>query len=97
MTKAGQARRLVVMQQQTYQRVLIILLSVLCAPSPACGQSQTGGETKQTAPAPVVVPTIPERLGWYEIPETKLTAVCPRSTEQYDFRFHCHNVVDAWG
>jgi len=40
---------------------------------------------------------IPEGLGWYEIPETKLTAECPSSTEKYDFRFYCHNVVDAWG
>ena len=42
-------------------------------------------------------PPIPETLGWFQIPNSKLISVCPPNSPQYEFSEFCHNVVDAWG
>ncbi len=42
-------------------------------------------------------PAIPETLGWFRIPNSKLVSVCPPNTAQYEFSDFCRNVVDAWG
>ena len=85
------------MRQRERIGVLIVLLGFVWAPGLAFGQDKAGEEVKQGADTSSTIPRIPEGLGWYEIPDTKLTAVCPASTERYDFRFYCHNVADAWG
>ncbi len=43
--------------------------------------------------------SIPDRLGWYELPNTKLRAVCPPNFfggSDYEFRSFCQNVTGAW-
>ncbi len=40
--------------------------------------------------------SLPTTLGWYQIPNTTLQAVCPPSTTSYNFSFYCQNVIAAW-
>ena len=43
--------------------------------------------------------TLPSRLGWYELPETRLSRVCPPNGfggSGYDFSDHCRYVTEAW-
>jgi hypothetical protein len=48
-------------------------------------------------PARQASQTIPSALGWYEIPNTHLQAVCPHNSPEYNFHSYCTNVIGAWG
>jgi hypothetical protein len=39
---------------------------------------------------------IPYRIGWTELPGTKLNAVCPPDTPDYQFSRNCNLVIRAW-
>lgn len=39
---------------------------------------------------------LPSAPGWFSVPESALEKVCPPSSQQYDFRGNCKNVVAAW-
>ena len=39
---------------------------------------------------------LPDVAGWYSVPDSAPEKMCPTSTEQYDFRGNCRNVVAAW-
>ena len=45
---------------------------------------------------------IPPTLGWYQVPNSTIQAVCPPTNynsppyNPYDFSFYCHNAIDAW-
>jgi hypothetical protein len=34
--------------------------------------------------------------GWHEVPNTKLSSVCPPNTPQYPFASYCFNIIEAW-
>ena len=77
--------------------LLLILFGLPFFPpqdGPATETANPEASQEQTSSKSEPVTRIPERLGWYEIPDTKLAAVYPRSTEQDDFRFYCQNVVN---
>ena len=43
---------------------------------------------------------LPSSLGWYQIPNTQMSSVCPPSNfggSSYDFPGHCSGIVYAWG
>jgi hypothetical protein len=46
--------------------------------------------------APVDQGKVEDGTGWFEIPNTKLEAVCPANNSQYAFRSNCTNVIAAW-
>jgi hypothetical protein len=37
-----------------------------------------------------------EKLGWSEVPDTKLQNVCPPSTPDYNFARYCRDVIRGW-
>ena len=39
---------------------------------------------------------VPYRIGWTELPNTKLNAVCPHDSPDYPFSKNCFQVVGAW-
>jgi hypothetical protein len=45
----------------------------------------------QTASVP-----LPSQSGWFEVANSKLENVCPRSTPAYEFQHFCKNVIGAW-
>jgi len=58
--------------------------------------SAQSGSASATTPAASSGGGIPSTLGWYQIPNTKLRAVCPPNTSAYAFTSNCQNIMAAW-
>ena len=65
---------------------------------PAEGAVRNSGTSSDPAPVAASKPpvAIPQSVGWFEIPGTKLQSVCPPASPQYDFGDACQYVIAAW-
>jgi hypothetical protein len=63
------------------------------APSAVSG---SGPSTVPVSTNTVSSGKIPETVGWYPIPNTKLGSVCPQNNAEYTFGSNCMNIVAAW-
>ncbi len=73
-------------------------LFIALAISVVCGR--VGGFAREISPqgqiAAVTAPTEAGKLGWIELPGTKLHDVCPPDAGGYQFSFYCAGVIRAW-
>jgi hypothetical protein len=40
--------------------------------------------------------SLPDSIGWFEVPDTHLQSVCPPNTGEYAFSSNCTNILAAW-
>jgi len=66
-------------------------LSMSVGNIPSQAQSSTSARA-----APKTSGTIPNAPGWHQMPNTKLSDVCPPNGPQYPFASNCTNVIAAW-
>jgi hypothetical protein len=75
--------------------VRIVRISTVLAASFLMARCSEGQEKFSTPAVAQSSPGIPDALGWYEIPNTKLSAVCPQDTPQQG-NSGCAAVISAW-
>lgn len=65
-------------------------------PLPSKSVQSAVGPASSTVAAVIPSTENPSGVGWHQIPNTKLGAVCPPNNDQYAFRSNCMNVIAAW-